>query len=56
MVMHLQAGISEVAAIMATNKDEFRKPEPGMWKFFTEHGNAGVEPGQVHSTMTCYSC
>jgi len=29
----------------ATLKDSYRKPERGMWDFFVEHGNEGVEPG-----------
>lgn len=30
--------------ICATQKDEFRKPEPGMWQFFAQHMNGGVQP------------
>ena len=29
---------------MATQDDDFRKPGRGMWDFFVEHCNAGVEP------------
>lgn len=29
---------------MATSKDEYRKPERGMWDFFVQHLNAGVAP------------
>lgn len=29
---------------MATQKDELRKPEPGMWGFFVQHLNKGVQP------------
>ena len=30
--------------IMATQKDEFRKPETGMWDFFVANMNAGITP------------
>jgi bifunctional polynucleotide phosphatase/kinase len=33
-----------VQVLMATNKDEYRKPERGMWDFFVQHMNAGVAP------------
>lgn len=60
IVFSLQAEISDVAAIMATNKDEFRKPETGMWKFFIENGNDNVEPGdnpthQNSASPVCFS-
>mmetsp|Transcript_17876 Transcript_17876/g.53806 ORF Transcript_17876/g.53806 Transcript_17876/m.53806 type:complete len:382 (-) Transcript_17876:1549-2694(-) len=31
------------AAFMSTSKDEFRKPEKGMWEFFTANCNGGVK-------------
>ena len=34
-----------VQVFAATLKDSFRKPERGMWDFFVEHGNEGVDPG-----------
>lgn len=36
----------EPPVLLATNKDDNRKPETGMWQFFVEHGNKGVEPGK----------
>jgi hypothetical protein len=32
-------------AIAATLQDEYRKPEPGMWRFVAEHFMDGVTPG-----------
>ena len=31
----------------STQKDGLRKPERGMWDFFVEHGNEGVNPGAL---------
>lgn len=36
--------------VVATQKDDFRKPERGMWDFFVEHGNEGVSPGATNLT------
>ena len=38
-------GIPDITVLMATRDDEFRKPNAGMWTFFVEHLNGGVEPG-----------
>lgn len=40
-----QIGGPFAAAFMATSKDEFRKPERGMWDFFTAECNGGVQVG-----------
>ena len=37
-------GISDITVLMATQDDDFRKPNPGMWTFFVEHLNGGVAP------------
>ena len=37
-------GIPDITVVMATQDDDFRKPNPGMWTFFVEHLNGGVEP------------
>ena len=46
------AQINVPATIMyATGKEGcgVRKPEPGMWEFFVEHLNGGVQPGKLHA-------
>jgi len=47
-----QIGMPDVAVMMATNKDKTRKPETGMWDFWVQHGNGGVQPG-LHKTPRC---
>lgn len=32
---------------LATEKDEFRKAEPGMWNFMLENCNGGLQPGRI---------
>ena len=34
-------------ALLATNKDEYRKPETGMWDFWVRETYEGAEPGQL---------
>lgn len=34
-----------VSAFMATQKDNLRKPETGMWDFFVREGNGAQQPG-----------
>ena len=41
----VQLGISDVTVLMATQDDDFRKPNTGMWTFFVESLNDGVAPG-----------
>lgn len=43
-VCDLQLGVP-VQIFMAPQKDEFRKPETGMWKWMVEKCNDGIEPG-----------
>ncbi|KAK3283671.1 hypothetical protein CYMTET_8641 [Cymbomonas tetramitiformis] len=33
-----------IQAFCATQKDEYRKPEVGMWKYMLRHNNEGLEP------------
>ena len=40
-----QIGGPFAAAFIATSKDEFRKPERGMWDFFTAECNGSVQVG-----------
>ena len=43
-----------VSAFMATQKDDMRKPEIGMWEFFVREGNGGTKPGlRATVPMTC---
>lgn len=42
MVVQLDVPVS---AFMATQKDDMRKPEIGMWEFFVREGNGGKKPG-----------
>jgi len=42
-------GMPDVAVMMATNKDKTRKPETGMWDFWVQHGNGGVQPDKSKS-------
>ena len=45
--------------MIATQKDDFRKPERGMWDFFVEHGNQGVAPGATSfksETLSLLAC
>ena len=43
-----------VSAFMATQKDDMRKPEIGMWEFFVREGNGGKKPGlRAAAPMTC---
>ena len=40
----MQLGIMDVTVVLATQADECRKPDTGMWAFFIEHLNDGVAP------------
>lgn len=33
--------------LLATSKDQYRKPERGMWDYFIQHGNEGKQPGST---------
>ena len=49
----LQIGVP-AQVFAATQKDELRKPERGMWDFFVEHGNDGVAPGKPPADFKCF--
>ena len=36
----------QLPVMMATNKDQYRKPSTGMWEFVVENGNGAVQPGE----------
>lgn len=42
--------------LMATLKDEYRKPDTGMWDFFVQHMNAGVQPDIRQAPLRCCRC
>lgn len=42
----LQLGVP-VQIFMALQKDEYRKPETGMWQYMVEHCNDGIQPGSA---------
>jgi hypothetical protein len=44
MLLLLQAGVPALV-MFATGSDDFRKPGMGMWQYFIEHLNGGVQPG-----------
>ena len=41
----------KLQTFMATQSDEFRKPETGMWEFFVKHCNKGAKPGTLASRL-----
>lgn len=42
--------------LMATLKDEYRKPDTGMWDFFVQHMNAGAQPDIRQGLHRCHRC
>lgn len=48
-ISHFISGCNQIGVpaqvVAATQKDDFRKPERGMWDFFVERGNEGTAPG-----------
>jgi hypothetical protein len=42
----LQCGVP-LAALLATDKDAFRKPGTGMWDFMCDNLNGGVKPSEL---------
>ena len=47
----MQMKMADLPVLLATNKDEYRKPETGMWDFWVKLGKAGVEPGMSDSAL-----
>ena len=37
-----------MTVLYATKDDEYRKPKKGMWDFFLQQYNQGLEPGALH--------
>ena len=36
----------QLPVMLATTKDQYRKPSTGMWEVFVENGNGAVKPGE----------
>eukprot|EP00026_Physarum_polycephalum_P005964 Phypoly_transcript_06003.p1 GENE.Phypoly_transcript_06003~~Phypoly_transcript_06003.p1 ORF type:complete len:564 (+),score=114.23 Phypoly_transcript_06003:157-1848(+) len=36
-----------IVAVVATDKDKYRKPSPALWDFFVKHVNGGVHPSDA---------
>ncbi|KAL3163075.1 hypothetical protein ABBQ32_009495 [Trebouxia sp. C0010 RCD-2024] len=45
----LKAANIPAQILLATSKDQYRKPERGMWDYFIEHGNEGEHPDMKES-------
>ena len=45
--MMLQMGLADVTVLMATQEDDYRKPNTGMWRFFVDELNGGAAPGTL---------
>jgi len=46
----MQMGLADVTVLMATQEDDYRKPNTGMWRFFVDELNAGAAPGTLLNT------
>jgi hypothetical protein len=46
----MQMGLADVTVLMATQEDDYRKPNTGMWRFFVDELNAGAVPGALLNT------